>query len=217
MRRLMALGVLVALALTTAACGGSSGAEAQVATAGGGSGGAEAKDADTKEADAEQAGLDFARCMREHGVDIPDPQSGEGGFIQVGPIDESGKRVEQGEPGEPMTSAQAMPEEFREADEACRHFLDDLIQDGGPPMDAEAQDKALKFARCMREHGVDMPDPDFSGGGLRIEMGIGSVDPGSETFQAAQEACGSAFGPEGGPKGGPGMGRVGVAIAGGKA
>lgn len=209
MRRLLALGVL-ALALATAACGGSSGAGAEVASATGASGadGASAEDASAKEADFEQAGLDFARCMREHGVDMPDPQAGEGGFIKVGPIDASEKPLA----GGPKTQ-DAMPEEFREADEACRHFLEDLIQEGGPPMDAEAQDKALKFAKCMREHGVDMPDPDFSGGGggIRIEIGAGGIDPGSDTFQEAQGACGELFGPDG-----PMVGRAGVATSGGK-
>ena len=214
MRRLTSLGVVLALALCAAACGGPSGADAQVASATGADGRAQAKDADTKKADREQAGLDFARCMREHGVDMPDPQSGEGGFIKVGPIAASNdSSAGDSTTGGPMTSGKAMPEEFAEADEACRHFLDDLIQDGGTPMDAEAQDKALKFARCMREHGVDMADPDFSGGGgVRIEIGAGGIDPQSETFQAAQEACGSLFGPDGGP----GEVRSAVAVAGGK-
>ena len=113
-------------------------------------------------------------CMREHGVDMPDPQTAAA----------RRRRVHHGRPGRTSAAgggaaaggrwpARAMPEEFDEADEACRHFLDDLIQDGGPPMDAEAQDKALKFAKCMREHGVDMPDPDFSGGGGGFSIQIG--------------------------------------------
>jgi len=204
------MGLAIVLALATAACGSSAGADAQVASAGGGK--ASAKDALTKKADAEKAGLDFARCMREHGVDMPDSQAGGGGFIMVGPTDSSDSG-----PGEPM-AGRALPEELAEADEACRHLLDDLIQDGGGPMDAEAQDKALAFAKCMREHGVDMPDPDFSGGGGGFSVRIGrdsgdggGIDPGSQTFKDAQKACGSLFGP-----GGPGAGEVvGGTVAGG--
>src|SRR4051812_45316762 len=33
------------------------------------------------------------------------------------------------------------------------------------------EDAALAFARCMREHGVDMPDPDTSGGGGVVKFG----------------------------------------------
>ena len=32
-----------------------------------------------------------------------------------------------------------------------------------PPPSLSPQEKALKFAQCMREHGVDMPDPDPAG------------------------------------------------------
>ena len=156
----------VALGLLAAGCGGTAGAGTDgVATAGG------AKDAGTDDAKAEkdpqQAGLDFARCMREHGVDMPDPEFGGDGFIRVGPGDAAASgEATAGEPTGP-------PAGFEEADKACRHFLDDLVQDGGGPIDAEAQDRMLKFAECMREHGVDMPDPEFSGGGGRFQARVG--------------------------------------------
>ena len=53
------------------------------------------------------------------------------------------------------------------------------------------QETMLEFAACMREHGVDMPDPDLSGGGGRMlfRAGADGVDPQSPTFQKAQEAC----------------------------
>ena len=196
--------VAVALALLAAGCGGSAGADAEgVATAGG------AKDADTADAaadkDPQQAGLDFARCMREHGVDMPDPEFGGDGFIRVGPgPGADGAASGEATAGEPT----GPPAGFEEADKACRHFLDDLVQDGGGPIDAEAQDRMLKFAECMREHGVDMPDPEFSGGGGRFQARVGGpgIDPSSQTFKDAQEACGSLFGPDGGPDGGPGGG-----------
>jgi hypothetical protein len=48
------------------------------------------------------------------------------------------------------------------------------------------QEKALKFAQCMRDHGVPMDDPDPNGG-----MGVKIGGPGVDTskIQAAQEAC----------------------------
>jgi hypothetical protein len=149
--------------------------------------------------DPQDALLAYTRCMRENGVDMPDPQvveDGDGrmGFSIGGPGDDSGGR-------------QPSKEEFEKADTACRHFLADMVQDkGGPQMSAEDQDKVLAFARCMREHGVDMPDPDFSGGGVMIKGGPGDgarpdFDPSSDEFQAAQEACQSLL-PGGGLKGG---------------
>ena len=47
----------------------------------------------------------------------------------------------------------------------------------------------LEFSECMRDHGIDMPDPQFEGeggGGGMIEM---TADPDNEGFQEAQEAC----------------------------
>ena len=49
---------------------------------------------------------------------------------------------------------------------------------GGETLDpakrAKLQESALNYARCMREHGVDMPDPKLSGdGGLTFQAGPG--------------------------------------------
>jgi hypothetical protein len=46
----------------------------------------------------------------------------------------------------------------------------------------------LNFARCMRQHGINMPDPK-PGGGIEIKGGPGGVNPDSPTFKAAQQAC----------------------------
>src|SRR5262245_41418285 len=42
----------------------------------------------------------------------------------------------------------------------------------GEPSKEEFADSARKFAKCMREHGVDMPDPKIGdGGSISIELG----------------------------------------------
>src|SRR4029079_11495076 len=68
-----------------------------------------------------------------------------------------------------------------------------------PEQQAEIQARALAFAQCMREHGVDMPDPRFDADG-RVSIMIGGpdtprIDP--DVMQAAQEACGGMMGPAG--------------------
>jgi hypothetical protein len=69
---------------------------------------------------------------------------------------------------------------------------------GGPPSPAVTA-AFLKFARCMRSHGVpNFPDPG-SGGGIDISPGSG-LDPASPAFQAAQRQCKKLL-PGGGPKG----------------
>jgi hypothetical protein len=93
--------------------------------------------------------LAFAGCMRSHGLpSYPDPQiSTSGGEVKV--------RIS---PGGLDPSAPA----FSSADRACHH----LLPDGGAPSPGGAQQHAqgLKFATCMRAHGVpNFPDPDRDG------------------------------------------------------
>jgi hypothetical protein len=59
----------------------------------------------------------------------------------------------------------------------------------------------IKFADCMRSHGVpNFPDPSTSGGGFTIKIGSG-INPASPSFRAAQIACRKLL-----PGGGPGAG-----------
>jgi hypothetical protein len=57
-------------------------------------------------------------------------------------------------------------------------------------MTPEQQDAMLAFAKCMRDHGVDMPDPEFgTSGGPAIQIGGDGIAFDSPTFKAADEAC----------------------------
>lgn len=175
---------LAGAALALAACGDDAGGAGQAAEAG----------------RARAAALEFARCMRANGVDMPDPRSGESGELIVG-----------GPPGD-ADAAQEPPAKMEAAHKACQKHLADLEPPEMSPEKArEFKARALEHARCMRENGVDFPDPQFGEGGeARIEIGPGNgsgVDPRSPAFQAAQEQCEKLLG------GGPGGG--GVARAGG--
>ena len=70
------------------------------------------------------------------------------------------------------------------------------------------RDQALAFAECMRDHGIDFPDPQFERRRRRIgDRPRRTVDPSDPEFQDAQEACaedgGGIFSVGGGPGGGP--------------
>jgi hypothetical protein len=55
---------------------------------------------------------------------------------------------------------------------------------------AELREAALKYAQCMRKHGVDMPDPQFNGRGMSIQMGGPDTKRMPKaTMDAAQRAC----------------------------
>ena len=145
-----------------------------------------------------EGALKFSKCMRDHGVDFPDPQRVGSGGIKI-----TGRNIN---PNDPKTKS---------AQSACQKYM----QIGGgetidPARRAKLQESALKFARCMREHGVDMPDPQLSGkGGLTFQAGPGSgggnsgpgkskglgVNPDSPKFKAADKACNHLLGDREGP------------------
>src|SRR5215207_9265459 len=87
--------VVLAGVTVVAACGGGDPSDAQVASLGGASGVTSTTAAQT-EADTQQAMLDFAKCMREQGIDMPDPEfdeSGKGG-ITIGAVGKPGEMDE---------------------------------------------------------------------------------------------------------------------------
>lgn len=67
--------------------------------------------------------------------------------------------------------------------------------DPSPTSTLSPQEQALKFVECMREQGVPMDDPEFSGGGSAIRIGGEGTD--QAVVQAAMEAC-REFAPFGG-------------------
>lgn len=109
--------------------------------------------------DPHQKLLAFAKCMRSNGVDMPDPDPNATGMsmpaIKAGDADKAGKAME-----------------------ACKKFAPDNIAN---PDDPAVKAKRAEFAKCMRDHGVDMPDPG-SGGSI-------SIDGSDGKFQAAMKAC----------------------------
>jgi hypothetical protein len=186
-----------------AACGGGSTPAAQVASVASDSSTTTTTVAGaTNEADAQQAMLDFAACMREHGIDMPDPQFGANG----------GGTFTAGSEGEPADKSK-----LDAAQQACQSYLD-KVKSNAPPMDPakveEEKQRLLDFAQCMRDHGIDFPDPQISsdGGGLQVQMGGPGVDINSPGFKEANDACSEQVGM---PK--PGDGNSGVGISTGSA
>jgi hypothetical protein len=152
--------------LATACAGGSSGP-------GVAGQGASSTPSASPSGDRGDAGLAYARCMREHGIaDFPDPQPGGIPIGRGGDLD----------PTNPQ---------FKAADDACKSLL--------PVPSAEEQQKefadVLAYAKCMREHGIaDFPDPK-PGEGFDISAEPGSdLDPHNPQFQAANNACGGGPG-----------------------
>jgi hypothetical protein len=118
----------------------------------------------------QEAALKHAECMRRHGVDVPDPKPNGGGIVMNGDV--------------------GNPQQFERATKACDEKLGKLPE---PQLSAndqrEFRDAALKHARCMRDHGIDFPDPTFGPNGtVQIEIKPGA-DMTSAAFKAADAKC----------------------------
>ena len=161
----------------------------------------DASAAPSESVDPELAIADFEACMKEHGVDVHIAIAGDG-TAGAGPA--SGEFRAPSNAGEAQPNGgnpEDRPDEkaLEEADQACRHLLPSgMTGDPNATMDPEMADQLLDFSKCMRDHGIDFPDPQFEGGGVRIQMDEG-MDPSSQAFKDAQEACGDML-----PGGGPG-------------
>lgn len=112
----------------------------------------------------EEKGVKFTQCLRENGVNVPDPEPGKGPMIKLDP------------------SSGVSKEDLDKAMEACKEFSPQ--GEAGP--DPKLEENGRKFAACMREHGVEkFPDPKPGQRGIMIDKAAGD-DP---DFPKAQEAC----------------------------
>jgi hypothetical protein len=113
----------------------------------------------------------YSKCMRSHRVPLfPDPSSNG----QISP----GRGVD---PRSPL---------LRKAQDACRPLLPKggsyATAGSGAPLTSEQQAQLLRYAKCMRSHGVPtFPDPGAHGFALEPDQ----VDFKSPRFTSAQQAC----------------------------
>jgi hypothetical protein len=127
------------------------------------------------QARSDQDMINFARCMRGHGVQMPDPfhRPGHAGLTLDMPTQDQATR-----PGYA----------------ACTHYIQEIIQmkQAGAAAQAASHLAALtRFAQCMRGHDIAMLDPTPEG-----ELNLGTV-PGissnfgrySPQFRTADAAC----------------------------
>jgi hypothetical protein len=164
----------------------------------GGNGGSANRPDDSKQ-------LAFAACLRKAGIDAPDPQHGPNGEVR------QSIRVPKG----------ISPKRMQQIQKDCQRQSGFSPKPPSKEEQARFRDAALKFARCMRAHGVDVPDPQPGSGGINIQKRGSGNGPGtahvapdlsSPAFKRAQEACQSLMpGGKGGMRldsvgGGPGVG-----------
>ena len=195
---------LLALSITFAACAAGPAASDGVVSLASPTPVPTGSGAPTASVDPEVAMAAFSKCMKDHGVDVvvsvAGIDQGSGGTVGSGPV-----TTQHTANGDPQSGPKELdPKAMQEADKACRSLLPSgMVGDPSATMDPAMADQMLAFAKCMRDHGIAFPDPKFDGGGVSFsigENGSGAIDPGSDTFKAAQTACGSEL-----PGGGPGF------------
>ncbi|WP_336215611.1 hypothetical protein [Nonomuraea sp. LPB2021202275-12-8] len=125
--------------------------------------------------DPEEQGRKFARCMRDNGVDMPDP--GPEGNVRI------------------MSKGPADKDKVEKAMKACQSLAP--FKDRGPAS-PEDQEKMRQFAQCMRDNGIDMPDPEPNGA-LKIG-GKSAVRRDDPKLQEALKACEDKMPGRGGKK-----------------
>ncbi|MFE1166233.1 hypothetical protein [Nocardiopsis sp. NPDC058789] len=108
----------------------------------------------------DEAMLDYAACMRDAGFDMPDPDP-DSGMISLPTMEE---------PDEEMMAAM----------EECESLLP---VDENAPSEEEQFEIDLRIAECLRENGVDVPDPEPG-------MGLGiPIEPDDDEHMAAVSTC----------------------------
>ncbi len=136
----------------------------------------------SQEQRAETKFQDFARCLREHGVDAEALNRPGGGH---------GLKISPGAAGTPAA--------VEAAERACARFRPEEQRGSpSPQQNAELDDAVQRFAKCMREHGIKVKAN--GSGGILIQAGGRSSEPNPESpaFKAAQSACRKLL-PGGGP------------------
>lgn len=121
--------------------------------------------------------LRYAQCMRSHGIaDFPDP-SASGAFSIHGAG--SSSDLNRDNPT------------FQAADRSCRRYSPQ--QNVTPAQHAALERVYVRFARCMRSHGVgDFPDPVTGSGGsvgFYFRGGSNDLDSNNPAFRQGVESC----------------------------
>ena len=173
MRRRAAITLLAALAIGAgvAACGSSSSSSSTAAAVGGAT--------VTAPTDAQvKARLNLATCLRAKGINVPDSAAtGTAG---------AGAALRQ-------LLTEYSPTQLRTALTDCKAQAVVAIPalSLSPAQIAQREQEALAFVKCLRAHGINVPDPVASGLRVGIVKALSNIDTASPAFQKANTACAS--------------------------
>ena len=139
----------------------------------------------------EEAALAFAACMRDEGIDWPDPTFNADGSIDLLGGNAPGAGGGGAGAGQLFSDRDSLEDAFA----VCGPIVEgaSFLPDRSEQFDEETQDQLLEFAQCLRDNGLDVDDPDLDeftqpGGGRGGLFGEG-FDPQDPASQDALDAC----------------------------
>ena len=158
-RRRLGVGVAIAGLVALSACTDAAEGD-DVASAGGEERSSSSPEADEAPVDEEDQALVFAECMRDNGVDMPDPGPGQQGLVDAfqavtGDYDQA---------------------TMQQAFSACEDLMPQFAQE-----ETHEEGWELELAECLREQGIDVSDQPFD------DIHGGAID--QDELTAAMEVC----------------------------
>ena len=106
----------------------------------------------------------FAQCMRQQGIDIPDPQGGKLDITVSGGADTKAK--------------------FDAALQVCQKYMPKEMPGGASDKD---RDHALKMVECLRKRGINALDPPPGSAAVQVEGKPGDQSKAEQAQQACQK------------------------------
>ncbi|WKK24097.1 hypothetical protein QZH56_36510 [Streptomyces olivoreticuli] len=114
---------------------------------------------------AEDDAYKYRQCLRENGAKVEEPKDGQAMGIQG---------------------------DVKKALAACKDLAPGAGTEVSEAEQQKALDRGIKMAQCMRENGVDMPDPQMQDGSITAQRG--DTDVPKEKIEKAMKVCNDKIG-----------------------
>jgi len=123
----------------------------------------------------EAAILRFTKCLRDSGLDVPDPDVDSAGNFKLD--FDAGAEFDPDDP------------KVKRARKACSKYADAIIQSFDPDDIVTLRDTLVRYAGCLRTNGYPVDDPNF----LDPDGPFSDVDQSDPAFKRANVACESVL------------------------
>ncbi|HVX42332.1 MAG TPA: hypothetical protein VHC49_00505 [Mycobacteriales bacterium] len=163
--------LLLSALLILAGCGGSSGGSGNAIASAPGGGSSSAPSDSASSGVPTNDPLGFARCMRSHGVDLPDPDPNAGLQALIPLLQQARQKLG-------VSKLQA-------AMQSCQHYMAGAVAKHNSGEDAQVM---FDYISCLQDHGADIGDPDPTSG-RPTQQDLQKLQHPDPATQKAIDAC----------------------------